>query len=168
MILETERLTVREFTPGDAEFILALLNDPAFIANIADKGVRTIEAARDYLIAGPIASYARFGFGLWRVALKSNDWPIGMCGLIQRDGLDDVDIGYAFLPEFRTRGYALEVASAVRDCARSRFHLKRLVAVVKADNERSVRLLQKLGMRFERRVRLSPNDVELDLMGTSI
>ena len=165
MILETERLSLREFTTDDAEFILVLLNDPAFIANVADKGVRTVEAAREYLKSGPIASYGKNGFGLWRVALRGDDRAIGMCGLIRRDELDDVDIGYALLPDYRVKGYAFEVASAVKELARSRFHLRRLVAIVKHENERSVRVLEKLGMHYEKRVRLSADAVELDLMG---
>src|SRR5215207_8512301 len=127
-ILETERLTLRQFTQDDAAFILELVNEPSFIQNIGDRGVRSIADAIKYIENGPIASYARNGFGLYLVKLKESDEYIGMCGLIKREALEDVDIGYAFLPKFWSKGYAIEAALAAKEQACS-LGLKRLVAI---------------------------------------
>lgn len=154
VVLETERLTLRRFAHEDAAFIVELLNDPSFIENIADKGVRTLDDARRYLDDGPLASYAAHGFGLWRVGLKGDDAPIGMCGLLKRDALDDPDIGYAFLPRHAGRGYAYEAAAATMAHAREAFGLRRVVAIVNAGNARSIQLLDKLGFAYERDVQL--------------
>ena len=167
MVLDTENLSVRLFSMDDAEFISTLLNEPSFIENIADKGIRTLEDAKSYLLNGPMASYKRFGFGLWLVELKDCDVPIGMCGLLKRDFLEDVDIGYAFLPEYCSQGYALEVSSAVIRYARGQLGLKKVVAIVNDDNLRSIRLLGKLGFRYERMVRLADDDKEVQLLGVS-
>jgi RimJ/RimL family protein N-acetyltransferase len=162
-ILETERLILRQFFLEDAPFILELVNDPSFIQNIGDRGVRTLDDARSYIQNGPIASYARNGFGLYLVALKDTGESLGMCGLIRRDGLDDVDIGYAFLPKFWSKGYAVESAQAVKAYARDLVGLKRIVAITDPANEGSIRVLEKLGLHFEKMVRLSADDIELKL-----
>jgi RimJ/RimL family protein N-acetyltransferase len=161
-ILETERLVLRQFTMGDAEFILELVNEPSFIQNIGDRGVRSISDAIKYLEAGPISSYARNGFGLYLVQLKESGESIGMCGLIKRDVLEDVDIGYAFLPKFWSKGYAVEAATAVKEQARS-LGLSRLVAITDPANTGSIRVLEKLGFVFEKTIRLSADDIELKL-----
>jgi RimJ/RimL family protein N-acetyltransferase len=162
-VLETERLRLRELAAADGPFILELLNDPDFIRYVADRRVRTEEQARAYIANGPAASYAANGFGLWRVALKTGDTPIGVCGLIRREGLDDVDVGFAFLPPYRAKGYAYEAARAALAHGREALGLKRIVAIVSPDNERSIRLLEKLGMRFERMVTLPGDDEEIRL-----
>jgi len=162
-ILETERLILRQFSLEDAPFILELVNDPSFIQNIGDRGVRTLDDARSYIQKGPVASYARNGFGLYLVALKDTGESLGMCGLIRRDGLDDVDIGYAFLPRFWSKGYAVEAARAVKIYAKDQVGLKRIVAITDPANEGSIRVLEKLGLHFEKTVRLSADDIELKL-----
>src|SRR6266550_9095247 len=134
MILETDRLQLRLLSLDDAEFILRLLNEPSFIQTIGDRGVRTIDDARAYILKGPVASYEKFGFGLWMVETRSAAAPIGICGLLKRDVLEDVDIGYALLPEFWSQGYALESASAVVLYAREKLGLKRVAAVTNSDN----------------------------------
>jgi RimJ/RimL family protein N-acetyltransferase len=163
--LHTGRLTLREFDEArDAEFILRLLNDPAFIENIADKGVRTLEDAREYIRAGPAASYAKNGFGLWHVGLRGPaPASLGMCGLIKRDILEDIDLGYAFLPEHRGRGYALEAAAAALQFAQERLRAARVVAVVSPGNAPSIRLLKKLGFGYERSVRMAADEDEIEL-----
>lgn len=158
VVAETERLRVRHLTVDDAEFILRLLNEPTFVRHIADKGVRTLEDARVYLRNGPIASVARHGFGLNCVELKETGEAIGMCGLIRRDALDDVDIGYALLPGFCGQGYAAEAARAVLDSAVRGHGLRRVIAVVNTDNSDSSRMLEKLGFRFEKMVKLAANE----------
>lgn len=151
-ILATARLSLRTVTPDDAPFYLALLNDPDFIANIGDRAVRTLAAARDAIAAGPVQMQASLGHSLYLVQLRGAAGaatPIGMCGLIKRDILDDVDIGYAFMPAYRGQGYAFEAASACVAHARS-LGLARLLAITSPDNVASNRLLEKLGMRFEK------------------
>jgi RimJ/RimL family protein N-acetyltransferase len=164
-ILETERLILRQFTTDDIEFIFEQVNEPSWIQNIGDRGVRTLDDARAYILNGPAASYAKNGFGLWLVTLKETGESIGMCGLIKRDTLEDVDIGYAFLPRFWGKGYAVEAARAVKDYAKEVIGLKRLVAIVDPANESSIRVLEKIGLKFERMVRLSADDIELKLFG---
>ena len=168
MILETERLQLRLLSVDDAEFILRLLNEPSFIENIGDRGVRTINDARAYILKGPIASYEKFGFGLWMVETRFESTPIGICGLLKRDVLADVDIGYALLPEFWSQGYALESASAVMSYASEKLGLKRVVAVVNSDNQSSIRLLEKMGFKYERMVRLSEGAAEIKLFAAVV
>lgn len=161
-ILETERLTLRQFTAEDAPFILELVNEPSFIQNIGDRNVRSLADAVKYIETGPVISYARNGFGLYLVQLKESGESIGMCGLIKRAALEDVDIGYAFLPKFWSKGYAVESALAVKEQAHS-LGLRRLVAIVDPANIGSIRVLEKLGLTFEKMVRLAADDIELKL-----
>jgi [ribosomal protein S5]-alanine N-acetyltransferase len=161
--IKTERLTLRPFDLSDAEFIVELLNEPSFIQNIGDRGVRTLADAEKYLETGPISSYERNGFGLLAVTLKDTVQTIGMCGLIKRPILEDVDIGYAFLPQFWSKGYALEAVRAVMNHAKDVLGLKRVVAIVDPNNAGSIRLLEKIGMTFERMVKLSEDDISLKL-----
>ena len=163
-VLETERLVLRKLESGDAPFILELLNEPSFHRYIGDKGVRTLDDAREYITTGPVESYARFGFGLFLTALKDGDIPIGICGLLKRDSLDHVDIGFAFLPAFWGSGYAHESAAAVMAFGKSAFGLERIVAIVAPDNHASLRLLGKLGMRFDRMIRMSEEGAEIQLL----
>jgi RimJ/RimL family protein N-acetyltransferase len=165
---ETDRLLLRPMTHKDAEFILELLNDPSFIRNIGDRKVRTLDGAKTYIADGPVASYARNGFGLYLVTLKETGESMGMCGLIRRNTLKDVDIGYAFLPRYWSKGYAFEAASAMKQYAQETLGLKRLVAVVDPENLPSIHLLEKLGMTFERMVRLSGDDIELKLFAMDL
>jgi RimJ/RimL family protein N-acetyltransferase len=168
MIIETDRLHLRLLSVDDAEFILRLLNEPSFIQNIGDRGVRNLDDAEAYIQKGPIASYERFGFGLWMVETRSDGTPIGICGLLKRDVLADVDIGYALLPEFWSQGYALESAAAVVSYAGEKLGLKRVVAVTNSDNESSIRLLEKMGFQFERMVRLSLDAPEIKLFAVAV
>jgi [ribosomal protein S5]-alanine N-acetyltransferase len=167
-ILETERLILRQLTPDDSEFILELLNDPSFIQNIGDRNVRTIDDACSYILNGPVASYAKNGFGLYLVLLKETGESIAMCGLIKRDVLDDVDIGYALLPRYWSKGYAVEAAQATKEYAKDVIGLKRIVAIVDPANEGSIRVLEKLGLRYEKMVRLSADDIDLKLFGAEL
>lgn len=164
-VFQTQRLTLREFTFDDTEFILKLLNDPSFIRFIGDRNVRSVEDARKYL-KGPMVSYERNSFGLWAVEDKASRTLLGMCGLIKRDTLPDVDIGYAFLPEFHSQGYAFEAANASMGYAKETLKLPRILAIVSPQNERSIRLLEKLGMKFERMFTMPNEDEELKLFTT--
>jgi ribosomal-protein-alanine N-acetyltransferase len=152
-VAETDRLALRQFTPADAPFILRLLNEPSFLENIGDKGIRTAQQAARYLVDGPIRSYARHGHGLYLVALEDSQEPIGMCGILQREGMADVDLGYAFLPEHWSNGYAFESASAVLRAEGSRF--PRILAFVSPGNAPSIRLLERLGFGFAGHTKLT-------------
>ena len=162
-ILETDRLILRQLSTEDAEFILELVNEPSFIQNIGDRGVRTLEDARVYILRVAISSYEKNGFGLYLVELKDSGQSIGMCGLIKRAELENVDIGYAFLPRFWLKGYAVEAAAAVKAYARDVLGLKRLVAITDPANQGSIRVLEKIGLKYEKMVRLSADDIELKL-----
>lgn len=151
-ILATERLVLRWLTEEDAGFIMELTNDPDWLLHIGDRGIRTLEDARRYIEKGPASVYER-GFGLYAVDLKESGAPIGICGLINRDWLEEMDIGFAFLPQYRGKGYAREAAAATLEHARSALGLTRIAAIVSLANEASIRLLTQLGLGFERMVR---------------
>jgi RimJ/RimL family protein N-acetyltransferase len=157
-IVETERLALRRFEPRDAPFVLRLLNEPSWIEHIGNKGVHTVDDAAKYLADGPIAMYERVGFGLYLVELKENREPIGMCGLIKRDALPDVDVGFAFLPEHWGRGFAYESTMAVVDYGHRTLGLSRIVAIVSKTNPRSARLLERLGFASEGTTSVSPDE----------
>jgi RimJ/RimL family protein N-acetyltransferase len=162
-VLETARLVLRKLTVEDAPFILELLNDASFLRFIGDKKVRTLDDARSYILNGPIESYERLGFGLYLAGLKEGVVPIGICGLLKRPALDDVDVGFAFLPSYTGQGYGFEAASAVLGHARDVLGLTRILAVTAPDNDRSIGLLEKLGLRYEGMVRLSDDGPESKL-----
>jgi RimJ/RimL family protein N-acetyltransferase len=167
-VLETERLILRRVTVEDSGFILELLNDPSWLRFIGDKGVRTLDAARDYILKSLVAMYERLGFGLYLTELKGEGVPVGICGLIKRDSLEDVDIGFAFLPRFRGKGYAYESASAVIEYGKRIFGLNRMVAITSPDNYGSAKLLEKLGFNFERMVKLSDDSAEVSLFALDV
>jgi RimJ/RimL family protein N-acetyltransferase len=166
--LTTPRLTLRRLDFDDAPFLVTLLNQPSFLVNIGDRGVRNVEDAHRYLREGPMAMYEKFGFGLWHVAQRSDGASIGMCGLLRRDILPDVDIGYAYLPEYWGQGYALEAANATLRHAAAKFGLARVIGVVSEGNTSSIRVLEKLGMSFERMVSMRPDEPDVRLYGRNL
>jgi RimJ/RimL family protein N-acetyltransferase len=156
-ILDTGRLNLRTLVPDDAAFYLEVVNVPAFIEYIGDRGIRTLDAARKAIAEGPMAMQAALGHSLCLVQLKADGTPIGMCGLIKRDSLADVDVGYAFLPQFGGQGYATEAAAAVLAYART-LGIRRVLAITSPDNAASNAVLRKIGMRFQQVVHLTPQD----------
>jgi len=162
-VIETERLILRKLSTDDAKFILDLLNQPSFIHFIGDRGVRNLEDARQYILKGAVTSYERFGFGLYLTLLKEDQVPIGICGLVKRDTFKDADIGFAFLPQYWAMGYAFESASAVLAYATNVLGLKQVLGITTPDNQRSIHVLEKIGLKFEKMVRLPKDDVELKL-----
>jgi RimJ/RimL family protein N-acetyltransferase len=154
-VIRTERLGLRRLTLADAPFILELVNEPDWLRFIGDKGVSSLAGAEHYLQAGPLAMYERFGFGLYLVERSTDAMPLGMCGLVKRDTLECVDIGFAFLARHRGRGFALEAATATLAHARE-LGLQRLMAITTPDNAASQKLLKKLGMAFDREIALTP------------
>ena len=167
-LITTERLRLRWLCDDDAPFMLALLSDPDFLRFVGDRGVRTVDDARAYIVNGPMASYQHFGFGLYLALRADDDTPVGICGLLKRPELEDVDIGYALLPAFRGRGYAREAAAAVLAHARDTHGLHRVVAIVRPENASSVRVLEQIGMRHERLVQLTADGPESALFGRSL
>jgi ribosomal-protein-alanine N-acetyltransferase len=165
--LETPRLTLRRLVFDDSAFLVGLLNQPSFLANIGDRGVRNVEDAHRYLREGPLAMYEKYGYGLWHVARRSDGVPMGMCGLLRRDILPHTDVGYALLPEFWGQGYAFEAADATLRHGAGKFGLKRVIGVVTEGNTASIRLLEKLGMSFERMVSMRPGEPDVRLYGRS-
>jgi RimJ/RimL family protein N-acetyltransferase len=153
VVIETGRLELRRLQTDDAPFVLELFNEPSFLHHIGDRGIRSEQDARRYIVEGPVASYLGNGFGLWLVQRRGGGEPLGICGLVRRDYLDDVDVGFAFLPRHWSRGYALEAARAVLDHARGALGLRRIAAIVSPGNGRSIRLLERLGLSYERPVR---------------
>jgi len=158
--LTTSRLTVRYLNEEDNALILELLTSPTWLEFIGDRGVHTLEDADGY-IARMRGKYVQLGFGFCLVQLADST-KIGICGLIQREGLPDVDIGFALLPRFAGHGYALEAASVTLEYARDHLKLPRLAGITTPDNTRSIRLLETLGLRFERTVKLEPDGVDLN------
>lgn len=166
--LESARLELRRLEFDDAPFLVSLLNQPSFIANIGDRGVRNVADAHRYLREGPHAMYDRCGFGLWRVARRADGAVLGLCGLLKREILPDVDLGYAYLPEFWGQGYAVEAAAATLRHGARKFGLKRVIGVVSQGNSASIRVLEKIGMRFERLYSLHPGEPEVRLYGRTL
>lgn len=157
-VLETQRMSLRELVDADAAFILALMNDPGWIRYIGDRGVRTVEAARDYLDARMLAQYRKHGFGLWMVEPREGGGPMGICGLVKRDNLPDPDLGFAFMPGYRRMGYAYESALAVREHATGVLGIPRLLAITSPANDASARLLRKLGFVAQERLPWAGDD----------
>jgi RimJ/RimL family protein N-acetyltransferase len=159
-ILRTERLILRHLSEDDAPFILKLLNEPGFIENIGDRGVTDLEGARRYINEGQGASYRKYGYGLWATVLRDTGETIGICGLVKRDGLEDADIGYAFLESSWGKGYAREAAAATLDHARNTIGLAKVVAITKPTNTGSIAVLEKIGMKPAGMIRVPGYDDE--------
>lgn len=163
IVLETDRLTLRHAALDDAEFFLRLLNEPSFLQFIGDRGVRTLDDARRYIAERLIDCYERNGFGLWIVEQKPSSGPLGICGLVKRDTLPDPDIGFAFLPEFWSAGYAYESALGVKQHALGALQLPRLFAITNPDNIRSIKMVEKLGFVPDGMISLSGGSPDVRL-----
>lgn len=162
-ILHTSRLSLRQFKVNDTAFIIELLNSPEWLKFIGDRNVRTTEQALAYLENGPFKSYQENGFGLWLVELKQTSQPIGICGLLKRDYLENPDIGFAFLPMFMNSGYAYEIVHATMVYANTELKLSKISAIVLSENVRSIRLLEKIGLHFVETLVTPGSDVELQV-----
>jgi len=161
--IETERLLLTELSDDDAAFILVLVNEPSFLRYIGDRGVRTLDDARRYVRQGPVACYEKYGYGLLRMGLKPDGTPIGMCGVLRRDTLPEPDLGFSMLPAWWSKGYAYEAAAAVMTHAREAAGVGRVLAITNVDNDPSIRLLGKLGVRFDKLIRLGEDTPDLRL-----
>jgi len=150
MELKSERLILSEFTKNDASFFYQLVNEPAWKQYIGDKNVHTILDAEKYLENNIIPSYKKFGFGFYVVTLKEDNTSIGMCGLIKRDWMDYVEIGFAFLAQYRGKGYAIESSIATKKYAKEKLAISQIAAITDVDNEKSGNLLNRLGLEFDK------------------
>lgn len=162
-IVETEHLILRTFSLQDADFILRLVNEPSWIANIGDHEVGNLLEARDYIRNGPLAMYAEYGFSLCMVELKDGRVPIGVCGIVKRDSLPDPDLGFALLPGFWSKGHAYEAAFAILEFGRAQLGIARILAISLPHNARSIKLLERLGFGFVRMFRADDKPPELRL-----
>lgn len=162
-ILHTEHLELRWLTLDDAAMMLAIWNDPAFLRYVGDRGVRTVEQAREAVTAGPLKLYADYGYGPFRLVRRHDGSDVGICGLFRRDGLDEPDIGFSILPDYRGQGYGFEAAAAVLDHARDALQLSGVIAIVSPQNDPSIGLLEKLKMRYERTIRMPGDDHDVSL-----
>lgn len=167
-IFETKRLLLCRLDPKDAAFIFELMNDPSWKRYIGDRGIKTLEDAEAYIRNGPVKSYHQFNFGLYAARLKDTNLPIGLCGLLKRDNLDDADIGFAFLPQYAGKGYAFESAGAIIDHAASVLGMRRILAIASPDNSRSVTLLEKLGFSFKEMIRMPDHAADSGLFQLSV
>jgi len=158
MIVETPRLKIRELTVDNAEFIFGLVNEPSFLEHIGDKGVRNLEDARQFILEGPWTSHRERGYGQFLVELQEGGDPIGVCGVLFRESIKVSDIGCAFLPKYWRRGYAFEAAVAVIEYGRSTLGIEKIVGLTSEKNVASIKALEKLGMSFERMVKMSDDD----------
>lgn len=166
-VIETKRLLLRRQTVDDAEFILKLVNDPDWLRYIGDRGVCTAEDARAYIEAGCIKMYEKYGFGLYLMELRNERTPLGICGLIKRDLLEDVDLGFALVREHRGKGYAREAATATIAYSRDTLGLDRITAIVAPGNASSVRLLESLGFSFDYKYR-NPDGSDVHLFALEL
>lgn len=167
-LIRTERLQLRWITLHDADLMLAIWNDPDFIRHVMDRGIRTLDESRQALREGVLKHYDEHGYGPYRVSRMGTDEAMGICGLFKRENLEHPDIGYGFLPEFCGHGYAIEAARAVLDHARDQMKLPHLLAIVSPENSRSTRLLEKLDMIVEGKIRMPGEDEDILLYGIKL
>jgi RimJ/RimL family protein N-acetyltransferase len=166
-LLQTSRLLLRRIVAEDAEFLLTLLTDPSFTRFVGDRGIRTVDGAREYIETGPWTRYERHGFGMFLTTLADGT-PIGICGLVQRESLAYPDIGFALLPAYWSSGYAREAAERVIDYARNTLELARVLAIVNGENTASIALLEKLGLRHEGYYEVAGDRPRLHLFGRDL
>lgn len=169
IVAETNRLIISKFTLKDANFFLKLVNTPNWLKYIGDRNIKTVEEAKKSIEEGHFKSYKNNGFGFYKVLLKEeNNKTIGTCGLIKRDALENVDIGFAFLPEYEKKGFGYEASIEIIKLAKVQFGIKKLVAITNADNINSIKLLEKLGLTYEKKVKPFDDDKELLLFAKNL
>jgi RimJ/RimL family protein N-acetyltransferase len=165
-ILTTERLVLREFTEEDDLFIIELVNTEDWLKYIGDKNIKTRQQAKEYLVKGPIKSYQENGYGLFLVELKDSKIPIGMCGIINRPTLENPDIGFAFLPQYVGQGFGYEIAQSTINYAQNELRINKVLAITIPENLASIKLLTKLGLKFQKSIKFSNDSAELMLYST--
>ena len=167
-LIETDRLRLRPVTVKDAELMLAVWNDPAFIRHVLDRGIRTLEQAREAIESGAKKSFEDYGYGPYCLSLKSDGTLVGICGLFKRDNLEDPDIGFSVLPAYCGKGYAGEAAVAVVDYARDELGIDILTAIVSPANAPSIGLIEKLGLTFDQMITMPDDDNAIRLYSMAL
>lgn len=168
-IAETNRLLISKITLNDAKFFLELVNTPNWLKYIGDRKLKTIKDAKYYLKKGTLKSYTDYGFGFYKLELKEIEKsPIGICGLVKREQLEDVDIGFALLPKYEGKGFGYEASVEVLKLAKETFNLNRIVAITLPTNTSSIKLLEKLGLLFEKRINPFEDGKELLLFAKTL
>lgn len=168
MLTETKRLIIEKFTLDDAPFLKALVNTPHFLKHVGDKNIKTTKDAEVYIEKTHFKSYETHGFGFYKLVLKENNKPIGTCGLVKRDELEDIDIGFAFLEAYEKKGFGFEASNEIMKLAKNQFHIKNLLAITVPYNTGSIKLLEKLGFVFEKKVKPFVDDEELMLFAKTL
>ena len=162
IIAETKRLIIAKMTLDDAPFMLELLNTPNWIKYIGDRNVKTVDEAKTYMTNGVLKSYKESGFGFYKLLLKEeNNKIIGTCGLVKREQLENVDIGFAMLPGYEGKGFGMEASLEIMSLAKNLFRLPKIAAIVQPNNPNSIKLLEKLGLSFEKKVKPFDDGAEL-------
>lgn len=169
ILAQTNRLLLSKITVDDAPFILELMNSPHWIKYIGDRNVRTVEDAENYLKNRTLKSYDTHGFGFYKIQVKAENLkPIGTCGLVKREELDDVDIGFSLLPDYEGKGYGFEASNEILKLAKNKFKLKKISAITLPSNVNSIKLLEKLGLSYEKKVKPFEDDEELLLFAKTL
>ena len=158
---QTERLILKPASVDDADFFLELYNMPKFIQFIGDRNIRTKQDAENYIQNRFLPQIEKLGFGNYVVILKENNKKIGAVGIFERDGLEVLDIGFSFFEEFEGKGYAYESAMKIKEIAKDEFNISKISAITTKDNISSQKLIEKLGLKFQKKVRLPDDDEEL-------
>ena len=168
ILAETNRLVISKISLDDAPFFMKLVNTPNWLKYIGDRNLKTIQDTETYLTNGILKSYKELGFGFYKLQTKVDNTSIGICGLVKREQLEDVDFGFAFLPEFEGQGYGYEASTAIIDKAVEIFNIKKLLAITLPINSNSIKLLSKLGFIYEKRVKPFEDDEELLLFAKQL
>ncbi len=155
---ETERLLLKPMSKEDAPFLLELFNSPKWIKYIGDRNVHTIEEAATYIKLKMTPQLKKLGFSNYTVIRKTDNAKVGSCGLYDREGLEGIDLGFAFLPQYEKMGYAFESANKLKDLAFNQFNLKHISAITTHENQDSQKLLEKLGLKYIKTINIQDDD----------
>ena len=166
--IETERVRIRALTIIDAGFMMQLMNTATWIKNIGNRNINNKTAASNYIANNIINSYHVNGFGLFLVAQKKDNLPIGICGIVKREGLALPDLGFAFLPQYEGKGFATEAGKAVVKYASESLQIAELAGITKPDNLASIRVLEKVGMEFKQMILLPQDANEFSLYAMAL
>ncbi|PZD79246.1 GNAT family N-acetyltransferase [Mesonia sp. K7] len=160
---ETERLFLRPTSIEDSQFIFDLLNSPKWIKYIGQRNINSPKEAENYIKVKMIPQLEKMGFSNYTVIRKEDQQKMGTCGLYNRKGIDGVDIGFAFLPDYEKKVYAYEAAFQIKQAAFEDFGLKKLNAITIKENLSSRKLIEKLGLTFVQNIRIPGDEEELML-----
>ena len=151
IVIETERMLFREMNYDDAPNLLGIFSDSEAMRYYPR--TKSLEETLDWIERNR-ASYHLWGFGLWIAMLKDSQEFAGQCGLVMQriEDVPEVEIGYLFLRKFWGRGLATEAAKAVRDYGFQKLEYDRLISLIDPGNAASIRVAERIGMKFEKEV----------------